>query len=213
MSTFPIYLEMSGRRAVVIGAGSTAIQKMQALHDAGARVTVIAEHVPPSRMEAFGLSNVELVLSSYSKNYLVGATLVIAATGNPSLNRRIFQDCQELEILCSMMDFPEQCDFYTPATIKRGDLKIAVGTDGNCPAYMGHICRKLELQFTETHGRFVNLLEIMRKRVFNEIQDINQRKAILGHLASDQSFNIYNRQGEDDWIEYADARLANAATA
>lgn len=213
MAKFPIYLELNNRRAVVIGAGSVAARKVQALHDAGARVIVIAEHVKTALEEAFHLPNVELVLASYSKNYLAGATLAIAATNDPALNQKIFHDCQELEVLCNVVDQPELCDFYMPAVVKRGDLQIAIGTDGNCPAYSGHLRRKLEEVFTEEHGRFLEQLEKTRKRVLDEVADPNQRKAILGRLASDESFDIFTQAGAGAWTEYAREIIAQDVTA
>ena len=213
MAKFPIYLELSNRRAVVIGAGVVAARKVQALYEAGARVTVIAEHVKPVLEEAFHYPNVELVLSSYNKNYLVGATLAIAATNDPALNRKVFHDCQELEVLCNVVDQPELCDFYTPAIVNRGDLQIAIGTDGHCPAYSGHLRKKLEETFTEEHGRFLEQLEKMRKRVLEEVPDANQRKAILGQLASDESFHIFKQTGRGAWSEYAHEIIIQDVTA
>ncbi|MEN8126446.1 MAG: bifunctional precorrin-2 dehydrogenase/sirohydrochlorin ferrochelatase [Planctomycetota bacterium] len=211
MPKFPIYLDMSGRRAVVIGAGSVAVRKVQALHEAGARITVVASHVPSKFEDAFAISNVELVLATYRKDYLVGATLVIAATNDTALNQQVFHDCQELEILCNVVDKPEHCDFYTPAVVKRGDLQIAIGTDGNCPAYAGHIRRKLEEIFSETHGEFVDHLEKIRKRILKEVSSADQRKAILGRLASDESFEIFSDEGPHHWAEYAAAQMADGA--
>jgi len=213
MPKFPIYLDMSGRRAVVIGAGSVAVRKIQALHEAGARVTVVAEYIDSSHSDAIEHANVELILSSYSKDYLVGATLVIAATNNMTLNRQVYHDCQELQILCNVVDQPELCDFYTPAVVKRGDLHIAVGTDGNCPAYAGHVRRKLEDIFTETHGAFVEQLEKVRSQILKQVADPNQRKALLGRLASDESFDIYARKGPQHWAEYANGQITDNVTA
>ncbi len=213
MAKYPIYLELSNRRAVVIGGGAVAARKVQALHDAGARVTVIAEHVKSSLEEAFGLPDVELVLTPYDKSYLVGATLVIAATNDMVLNRQIFQDCQELEVLCNVVDQPELCDFYTPAVVKRGDLQIAIGTDGHCPAYSGHLRRKLEESITEDHGRFVEHLEKLRRQVLTDISDANLRKAVLGRLASDESFRIFTQDGDDAWNRFSSDIIRETVTA
>ncbi|RKY09760.1 MAG: hypothetical protein DRP56_02190 [Planctomycetota bacterium] len=213
MPKFPIYLDMKGRRGVVIGAGSVAVRKVQALHEAGARVTVVAERIDPAGSDAIDLADVELILSLYSKNYLVGATLVIAATNDSTLNRQIYHDCQELQILCNVVDQPELCDFYTPAVVKRGDLHIAIGTDGNCPAYAGHIRRKLDMLFTETHGRFLEQLQKVRSQILKRVSDPNQRKSLLGQLAGDESFDIYNRKGQQHWIAYANALITDSVTA
>lgn len=208
MAKFPIYLDMSNRRAVVIGGGAVAARKVQALHEAGARVTVIAEHVKPSLEEAFQLPDVELVLCPYHKNYLAGATLAIAATNDEPLNRQVYHDCQELEVLCNVVDQPHLCDFYTPAVVQRGNLQIAIGTDGNCPAYSGHVRRKLEEVFTELHGDFVSHLEKKRTHILQEIADANQRKVLLGQLASDESFEIFRQEGSGPWSEYAHQLIA-----
>jgi len=206
MAKYPIYLEMSGRRAVVIGAGGVAARKVQSLQAAGARITVIAKHVQPALQEAFVLPHVELVLSAYSKEFLVGATLAVAATNDSVLNRQIFQDCQELEVLCNVVDEPELCDFYLPAVIQRGDLQIAVGTDGCCPAYAGHLRKKLEALFTETHGLFLAALQQARKEIITAIDDPNQRKAILGQLVSDESFDYFTEYGHLDRSLFTDCQ-------
>ena len=213
MVKFPIYLELSNRRAVVIGAGAVAARKVQALYEAGARITVIAEHIKPAMEQAFHYPNVEMVLSSYHKHYLSGATLAIAATNDPVLNRKVFHDCQELEVLCNIVDQPQLCDFYMPSIIKRGDLQIAISTNGHCPAYSGHLRKKLEETFTEEHGRFLEQLEKMRKHVMEETRNANQRKSILGQLTSDISFSIFKRAGNNAWNEYAHKIIRQDLTA
>jgi precorrin-2 dehydrogenase / sirohydrochlorin ferrochelatase len=209
MAKYPINLEMRGRRSVVIGAGPVAARKVQSLQAAGARVTVIAEHIQPVIEEAFQLPHVELVLSPYQKAYLVGATLVIAATNDITLNRQIFTDCQELEILCNVVDQPDLCDFFVPAVVKRGNLQIAVSTDGHCPAYAGHIRKKLEQLFTDTHGHFLEALDQSRRRAVEIIDDPDQRKAVLGQLAGDESFDYFVNRGLSEWHEYAENLIAD----
>ncbi|MEN6308373.1 MAG: bifunctional precorrin-2 dehydrogenase/sirohydrochlorin ferrochelatase, partial [Anaerohalosphaeraceae bacterium] len=106
MAKYPIYLELSNRRAVVIGGGSVALRKTQSLVEAGARVTVVAEHLPANMETAFNIPNVELVISSYRKDYLVGAVLCIAATNDIGVNKQVYADCQELEVMCNVVDQP-----------------------------------------------------------------------------------------------------------
>ena len=89
MGKYPIFLEMGGRRAVVIGAGSVAIRKTQALLEVGARVVVVAEHIDDMLTTLCQGKDAELIRSKYSKDYLVGAGLVIAATNAPKTNRQI----------------------------------------------------------------------------------------------------------------------------
>jgi precorrin-2 dehydrogenase/sirohydrochlorin ferrochelatase len=187
MAKYPIYLELSGRRAVIIGAGAVAARKAQSLLDAGARLVIVAEHINDMLTALCQGTNAKLIESRYSKDYLVGAVLAIAATNNRQLNKRIYNDCQELEILCNVVDEPELCDFFVPAVVKRGDLQIAVATEGDCPAYAGHVRKKLEQTFTDKHGQFLAELETLRKHIIKQVSDPTDRKSLLGQLVDDKS--------------------------
>ncbi len=188
---------------VVIGAGAVAARKIQALHAAGARLVVIAKHLDKIFEATCQDRNIELIESKYSKDYLVGACLVIAATNDQQLNKQIYNDCTELEILCNIVDKPEFCDFFVPAVVKQGDLQIAIGTEGNCPAYAGHIRKKLEKIFTEEHGLFLAELEKIRKQIIEDVPDPDQRKALLGRLVDDESFENFKKNGRQAWQSWA----------
>ena len=204
MAKYPIFLELSGRRVVVIGGGAVAVRKAQSLLAAGARLVVVSEHVDDMLTALRQGTNAELIRSKYSKDYLAGALLAIAATNNPELNRRIYKDCQELEILCNVVDEPELCDFFVPAVVKRGDLQIAIGTEGHYPAYAGHIRKKLEQTFTDKHGDFLAELETLRKRIIKDVSDPADRKTLLGQLADDKSFEYFIQNGPAAWRDRAE---------
>jgi len=162
------------------------VRKLQALMSAGARIVVVAER-------------------SYSKSYLASAVLAIAATNNNDLNKKIYKDCQELEILCNVVDVPDLCDFYVPAVVQRGSLQIAIGTDGSSPAYAGHIRKKLEKLFTEKHGEFVAELDLLRRRVIEELAEPADRKAVFGELINDESFEYFDKEGPTAWRDRAES--------
>ena len=208
MARYPIYLDLTNKRVVVIGAGPVAARKVNALQEAGARVIVIAKKADTVFEKSCKLPNVEVVISAYLKDYLAEAVLAVAATNDLELNRRIYKDCQELEVLCNVVDQPQLCDFFVPAVVKRGPLQIAISTDGNCPAYAGHIRKKLEDQFTNDHGRFVVELEAIRKRIIEEVADPAERKAILGQLAGDKSFEYFLANDITKWQDYAEKIIA-----
>lgn len=208
MAKYPIFLELGGRRAVVIGGGGVAVRKSEALLAAGARLVVVAEQVSDMLTVLCTRSDAELIRSKYSKNYLAGAILVIAATNNRRVNSQIYKDCQELEILCNVVDDPEFCDFFVPAVVKRGDLQIAISTEGYCPAYAGHLRRKLEQTFSDKHGEFLAELEKLRKRIIKEIPVPADRKALLGQLVSDKSFEYFAEKGADEWRDFADKLIS-----
>lgn len=208
MAKYPIFLEMGGRRAVVIGGGAVAVRKAQALLDAGARLVVVAEHIDDMLSALCQGTDAELIKSKYSKDYLAGAVLAIAATNNPQINSQIYKDCQELEILCNVVDEPGLCDFFVPAVVKRGDLQIAIATEGHYPAYAGHLRKKLEQTFTEKHGQFLSELETLRKRIIKDVPDPTNRKALLGRLVDDKSFDYFVQNGPHQWRVYADKLIS-----
>jgi precorrin-2 dehydrogenase/sirohydrochlorin ferrochelatase len=207
MAKYPIFLELSGRRVVVVGGGAVAVRKAQALLAAGARLVVVAEQIDNMLTVLCRDKKAELIKSKYSKDYLAEAVLTIAATNNPQLNRRIYKDCQELEVLCNVVDEPELCDFFVPAVVKRGDLQIAIGTEGHCPAYAGHIRKKLEKIFTEEHGQFLAELEALRKQIITDVAEPAERKAMLGELADDKSFEYFIENGPAQWRTFAEGRI------
>ena len=204
MAKYPIFLELNGRRVVLIGAGAVAVRKARSLLAAGARLVVVAERINDVLTDLCADTGTELIRSKYSKDYLAGAVLVIAATNNLQLNRQIYEDCQELEILCNVVDQPELCDFYVPAVVKRGDLQIAIGTEGYCPAYAGHLRKKLEQTFTDKHGEFLAELETFRKQIIKDVPEPADRKALLGELVDDKSFEYFIENGSSDWRKYAE---------
>jgi precorrin-2 dehydrogenase/sirohydrochlorin ferrochelatase len=208
MAKYPIFLELAGRRAVVVGGGAVAVRKAQVLLAAGARLIIVAEQVDDMLTSLCSGTDAKLVRSRYSKNYLTGAVLAIAATNNRQLNGQIYKDCQELEILCNVVDAPELCDFFVPAVVKRGDLQIAIGTEGYCPAYAGHLRKKLERTFTEKHGEFLAGLETLRKRIIKDVPDPADRKGLLGRLVDDKSFEIFVEHGPAEWQAYADRLIS-----
>lgn len=203
MATYPIYLELANRRVVVIGGGAVAVRKVCALLQTGARVVVVAEHIDDTLIIPAQQSNPELIKSKYSKDYIGQAVLVIAATNNHDLNKRIYKDCQQLEILCNVVDEPELCDFFVPAVVRRGDLQIAVSTEGSCPAYAGHVRKKLEQIFTEKHGLFLQELATVRKEIIEQVADLSVRKVLLGQLVDDKSFEYFIENGPSRWRDRA----------
>ncbi|MDD5011635.1 MAG: bifunctional precorrin-2 dehydrogenase/sirohydrochlorin ferrochelatase [Phycisphaerae bacterium] len=201
---YPIFLNLKLQRAVVIGAGSVGTRKVLSLLETQARIVVVAERIDETLRAKCKNADVEFVEAKYSKEYLVGATIAFAATNDRKTNEQIYKDCQQLEILCNSPDNPDVCDFLLPAVVKRGDLQIAIGTEGNCPAYAGHLRQKFEEIITEDHGRFLTELEQLRREVFSRISNADKRKTVLGILAGDEAFGVFKKNGPKalgDWAE------------
>ena len=189
-----------------------AVRKAHSLLDAGARLVVVALKPSDAITRLCTDQGAELIRARYSKQYIAGAVLVVAATDDQKVNEQVYRDCQALEILCNVVDVPALCDFFVPAVVKRGDLQIAIGTEGYCPAYAGHLRKKIETMFTELHGSFLAELESARQEIIKEIAAPGDRKSLLGTLVDDESFEYFRTHGAAAWRERAQA-MVKARTA
>ena len=203
MAKYPINLDLSGKRVIVIGAGAVAARKVASLCAAGANVFVIAKSIDHEFEQICKPLSIEILQGSYKPDHLENATLAIAATSDNDLNKQIYADCKQRNILCNVVDVPDLCDFYVPATINRGSLQIAIGTDGKCPAYAAQIRRKLEDLFTEDHAKFLDELDTQRQKITAGAIPPQNRKSALKKLAEDESFDIFTEKGPAAWQKYA----------
>ena len=204
MAKYPIFLGLNSRSVVVIGGGIVALRKVQTLLATGASLLVVAEHIQDRLTDLCQNHDAKLIKSAYSKDYLDGAFLVIAATDNYQLNKQIYEDCRQLQILCNVVDVPELCDFFVPAVVRRGDLQIAISTDGRCPAYAALLRKKLEKNFTDKHGEFLIELDVLRKYIIANISDTAKHKALLKKLIEDKSFEYFVQKGSVQWRTFAE---------
>ena len=208
MPKYPIYLELQDKQAVVIGAGSVAARKTKTLVSTGANVRVVAQNIEPAFKELCEGLPITIIQGHYSKEHIQDAFLVIAATDDNALNTEIFEDCQKLKTLCNVVDVPHLCNFYVPAVINRGDLQLAISTNGKCPAYAGRLRRKFQELITEDHGRFLELLDSARQSVIDKIQ-AHKRKEVLARLSDDDSYQLFLEKGPADWIAMSEKLISD----
>ncbi|HEY8784318.1 MAG TPA: TSUP family transporter [Mucilaginibacter sp.] len=133
---FPVFLKLNKLHAVLVGAGSVGLEKLTAiLHNSpNASVTIIALSVLPQvHILAEEFESVNIIQKSFTDSDLDNADLVIAATNDSELNNFIRQSAHERKLLINVADNPELCDFYLGSVVQKGDLKIAISTNGKSP--------------------------------------------------------------------------------
>ena len=126
---------------------------------------------------------------AFLPNDLEGVFLVIAATASAELNQLVFSEAQRRNILCNAVDDPENCDFYFPAVVRRGQLQIAISTGGQSPALAQRLRRELEEQFTPDYADWLEELGENRKKLFDRDLDADRRRDLLHSLASRDAFD------------------------
>jgi precorrin-2 dehydrogenase / sirohydrochlorin ferrochelatase len=137
---YPIFLDIGGRRAVVVGGGKVAYRKAAALLEAGASVRVIAPEFD-ERLRALGVERIE---REYREGDLEGAHLAFAATDQRGINAQVARDARSRGIPVNVADAPAECDFIVPARVRRGDIQIAVSTSGTKPSLAAGIKKRIE---------------------------------------------------------------------
>jgi uroporphyrin-III C-methyltransferase/precorrin-2 dehydrogenase/sirohydrochlorin ferrochelatase len=186
---YPILLKVAGRRVVVVGGGVVAEGKVESLIEAGACVTVVSPQIT-SRLEIMATAGeISVVKRPYEATDLNDALFVIAATDDPEVQQRVWDDAHARRISVNTVDEPERCDFITPGIIRRGDLIVAISTSGKSPAFTSWLRKRLEAIVTEDLGRIVSLLGSIRGEVQGGFHTMAERKRVYERVIASEIAN------------------------
>jgi precorrin-2 dehydrogenase / sirohydrochlorin ferrochelatase len=183
MSLFPMFLKLTARPCVVVGAGNIAESKIESLLQAEARVTVIAPEALPRVQGWAEGGEIVWLRRGYQAGDLEGAFLVVAGTATPEVNRAVFAEASERGVLCNAVDDPPFCDFYFPSIVRRGELQIAISTAGESPALAQRLRKEINAALPLDLGEWLMELGRLRREV-TAVEPIGEpRKALLHELA------------------------------
>ncbi len=159
---YPLMLNVRGRPAIVIGGDRVASEKAAALVACGAQVTVQSEDFGPELLTRAEQGSLILKRKTYEPGDLQGAFVVVASTHDPLLIQAIWTETQERGQLVNIVDVPEYCSFIVPSILRRGQLTIAVSTEGASPALAKRVRQGLEEWFSPAYGSYVELAALAR---------------------------------------------------
>jgi precorrin-2 dehydrogenase / sirohydrochlorin ferrochelatase len=171
---FPIFLKLDHLNTLVVGGGNVALEKASALlrNSPAARVTLVA---PMFRADtvAFLADYPQVVMfeRGFEMADLDGRDLVICATDNRSLHEEINEVCAARHLLCNVADTPDLCDFYLGSIVQKGDLKIAISTNGKSPTLAKRIRAFLEDVIPEEIQEGLEGMEAARKTLKGDFQE------------------------------------------
>ena len=185
---FPMFMKLEGRQCLVVGAGTIGEPKIRGLLPTGAKIRVVALEASEAVREWARSGEITLEERAFVLPDLDGAFLIVVATSSRELNEFIFLEAQSRNILCNVVDVPEQCDFYYPAVVQRGDLQIAISTSGQSPSLAQRIRQQLESQFGPGYAQWVAELGETRRRVLASDLDSERKRQLLQSLASTEAF-------------------------
>ncbi len=144
---FPIFVKVEQLRTLIVGGGYVGLEKLTALltNAPNASVTLVAPEIRTEIQEmANQYANITLVKAPYQESQLTNHDLVIVGTNDKAVNRQVQADCKARRILVNVADTPDLCDFYLSSVVKKGDLKIAISTNGKSPTFAKRFREVLE---------------------------------------------------------------------
>ena len=167
MKYYPVFLDILGKKCVVIGGGEVAARKVNRLLNCGAKVFVVSPKLTPELITLKAQNAIEYIAADYNIQYIGGAALIIGATDDEKTNALISSDARSFRIPVNIVDDPQKCDFILPSVVERGDLTIAIGTGGKSPALARHVRKELEAKYGVEYGILLKILGGLRRQIKN----------------------------------------------
>ena len=181
---FPMFMKLENKRCLVVGAGKVGEPKIASLLDTGAHIHVVAFEASDMVRKWAREGKITLELRAFTVTDLDGTFLAVVATASRELNASIYNEAQRRGVLCNVVDDPAYCDFYYPAVVRRGDLQIAISTNGQSPSLSQKLRQQLERQFGPGYAQWVAQLGETRKLVLASDLDPQKKRDLLLSLAS-----------------------------
>ena len=164
MTTFyPVFLNLTGRRCVIIGGGQVAEGKVSKLLDSGAKIIVISPDATQGIRDYADSGQIEYNLRKYQEGDLNGAFLVVAATNDRVVNQEIFEEAEKSGILLNAVDDMPRCSFIAPSIVEKGPITVAISTGGASPALARKLREKLEVSPALDWADATNMLSHARQ--------------------------------------------------
>lgn len=166
MDYLPIFLDLRGKNALVVGGGDTAARKASLVLAAGAWVTVVSpEPLAAAFNELSGTDRVIHHQQSFAEAHLDGMELVFAASGDEALDRRVYEAARARHLPVNVVDKPEICSFIMPSIIDRSPVVVAVSSGGEAPVLSRLLRARLETLIPAAYGRLAALVGRFKTRV------------------------------------------------
>lgn len=170
---YPVFLKADQLNILIVGGGKVGHEKLHFLLKSSprARAEVLAEEFLPETEALAQKHGLKITRSSYSKEFLRHRHLVIAATNDADLNRQIHRDARELYLLANIADTPDLCDFYMGGIVTKGQVKIAISTNGKSPTTAKRLRQFFEEVIPENIDRMVENLHEYRQSIKGDFEE------------------------------------------
>lgn len=194
---FPVFLNLEGRRCLVIGGSRLAAEKAFSLRTCGARVTVVSETLVDELAEAALLGQVQWIRRDYQPGDLDGFFLAVAAPDDRSINGTIFREAEQRGVLFNALDDPPHCQFIFPSVHRQGDLVLAISTAGVAPALAVRLRQRFGAELGPEYDEFLRLAAEYRDDITGQLPEFPPRRDLWYRIVDSDIVNLI-RQGRAD---------------
>ena len=169
---YPIFLKAHNLQVVVIGGGFVAEEKLHFLLKSSpeANVTIVTPMIRPGTVALAKKSSATVIEDVYNEKYIEQAHIVIATTDSPEVNKQVYHDCRKRNKLVNVADVPELCDFYMGGIVTKGNVKIAISTNGQSPTMAKRLRQLFEEVLPENINDLVKNLNDYRKTLKDDFE-------------------------------------------
>ena len=182
MEFLPLFFDLKNRAVLIVGGGDVALRKARLLEKAGAQITVISPIINQALKDLAVNTQGNALNKEYDSESLSGFTLVVAATDNRAVNKKVSEDAKQTNVPVNVVDHPELCSFIFPAIVDRSPIIAAVSSGGSSPVLARLLRAKLETVLPATYGRLATLAEKYRNQVKARFEHINQRRGFWENI-------------------------------
>lgn len=182
MKLYPLFADLAGRRVLVVGGGAVAERKAEALLDAGATVVVGAPSISPALQARVSAGRMHVRLGAFEEAWLDEVWLVIAATNEPLLNRRIATLAAGRRLFVNVVDDADLSSFHVPAVIDRAPIAIAISSGGTAPVLARLLRERLEAWLDPALGPLAALAAGWRGKIRARLPDLAARRRFYERL-------------------------------
>jgi siroheme synthase-like protein len=165
MRYYPVFLDIAGKPAVIIGGGEVALRKAEGLLDVGANVTVVSPALHPDLEALVAAGRVRHIAREYGRGDLEGHVIAFVGTDDPSVNTKVAREGRERGVWVNAVDDPANCDFIVPSIVRRGDIVVAVSTSAGSPAMARKLREDLEEFITPEYALMLDLVAQVRREL------------------------------------------------
>lgn len=190
---FPIFLKLEKLHVLVVGGGNVAAEKLNALlnNSPAANIKLVALAITDEVAELLTQHNIPYHTRAFEANDTEGIDLVIVAVNDSTSSSNIYQSCRAKGVLTNVADQPERCDFYLGSVVQKGNLKIAISTNGKSPT----IAKRIKETLNETFPEEMEEVLANMQKIRNQLKgDFSEKIRALNKITANLSLQPENQE-------------------